>query len=94
VLFQSVAQSVGPNALGVLLTGMGEDGAAGLVEMRDGGAFTMAQDEKSSVVWGMPGAAVRLGGADMVLPLNRIAEACMNHCSSTAISGSRTGTEE
>jgi len=91
VLFRSVAQCVGPNALGVLLTGMGEDGAAGLVEIRTAGAFTMAQDEKTSVVWGMPGTAVRLGGADMVLPLNRIAEACMKHCNSAAISGSRMG---
>ena len=79
VLFRSVAQSVGPNALGVLLTGMGEDGAAGLGEMHTAGAFTIAQDEKTSVVWGMPGAAVRLGGTDVVLPLDRVAEACMSH---------------
>jgi two-component system chemotaxis response regulator CheB len=91
VLFRSVAQCVGPNALGVLLTGMGEDGAAGLVQMRAAGAFTIAQDEKTSVVWGMPGAAVHLGGADMVLPLDRIAKACMSHCDHAAISGSRTG---
>jgi len=78
VLFRSVAQCVGPNALGVLLTGMGEDGAASLAEMRAAGALTIAQDEKTSVVWGMPGAAVRLGAADLVLPLNHVAEACMS----------------
>jgi two-component system chemotaxis response regulator CheB len=73
VLFRSVAQSVGPNALGILLTGMGDDGARGLKEMRDAGSHTLAQDEKTSVVWGMPGAAVKLGGADDVLPLDQIA---------------------
>ena len=79
VMFRSVAQCAGSNSLGVLLTGMGEDGAVALKEMRTAGAFTIAQDEKTSVVWGMPGTAVRLGGADRVLPLERIAEACMGH---------------
>ena len=73
VLFRSVAQAAGPNAVGVLLTGMGEDGARGLLEMREAGARTLAQDETTSVVWGMPGAAVRLGAAEEVLPLGRIA---------------------
>jgi two-component system, chemotaxis family, protein-glutamate methylesterase/glutaminase len=77
VLFRSVAQNVGPNAVGVILTGMGDDGARGLKEMLDAGARTMAQDEASSVVWGMPGAAVRLGGAQDVLPLGRMAEHIM-----------------
>jgi two-component system chemotaxis response regulator CheB len=72
VLFRSVAQNVGPNAVGVILTGMGDDGARGLKEMLDAGARTMAQDEASSVVWGMPGAAVKLGGAQEVLPLSRV----------------------
>ena len=73
------ASESGPNAVGVLLTGMGEDGAAALKEMHMAGAFTIAQDEKTSIVWGMPGAAVSLGAADKVLPLERIARACMNH---------------
>jgi len=72
VLFRSAAQSAGPNAISVILTGMGNDGAAGMKEMQETGAHTIAQDEKTSVVWGMPGAAVELGGVDTVLPLNRI----------------------
>jgi two-component system chemotaxis response regulator CheB len=71
-MFRSVAQNVGPNATGVLLTGMGDDGARGLKEMLDAGAGTIAQDEASSVVWGMPGAAVKLNAADHVLPLHRV----------------------
>ena len=74
VLFRSVALNAGANAVGVILTGMGEDGARGLLEMKQAGATTLAQDEASSVVWGMPGSAVRLGAADEVLPLDRIAE--------------------
>ena len=77
VLFRSVAQSVGPNALGVILTGMGSDGAQGLLEMREAGASTMAQDEETSVAWGMPKEAVKLGGVDRILPLDRIAKEIM-----------------
>jgi two-component system chemotaxis response regulator CheB len=77
VLFRSVAQQVGPNAVGVMLTGMGDDGARGMKEMRDAGAPTLAQDEATSVVWGMPGAAVRLGAVVEVLPLSAIAGAVM-----------------
>lgn len=73
VLFRSVAQEAGPNAIGVLLTGMGDDGARGLKEMQEAGAHTIAQDERTSVVWGMPGAAVKLGAADSVLALEKIA---------------------
>ena len=73
VMFRSVAQNVGPNAVGVLLTGMGDDGARGLKEMLEAGAGTIAQDEASSVVWGMPGSAVKLGAATHVLPLQQIA---------------------
>lgn len=72
VLFRSVAQNVGPNALGVILTGMGNDGAAGLLEMQAAGAKTLAQDEATSVVWGMPGEAVKAGGVDEILPLGKI----------------------
>lgn len=72
VLFQSVAREAGPRGLGVLLTGMGEDGAAGLLDMRRSGAFTLAEHESSAVVYGMPAAAVRLSAAVGVLPLDRI----------------------
>ncbi len=74
VLFRSVDEAAGDNALGVLLTGMGADGAQGLKQMHDSGLKTIAQDENSSVVWGMPGEAVKLGATDYVLPLNKIAE--------------------
>ena len=73
VLFRSVAQSVGPNAIGVILTGMGDDGARGLLEMKQAGAPTVGQDEASSVVWGMPGEAVKLGSVDTQLALGKIA---------------------
>jgi two-component system chemotaxis response regulator CheB len=73
VLFRSVAQEAGYNAIGVLLTGMGKDGAQGLLEMRQGGSPTIAQDEATSVVWGMPGEAVQIGAAVEELPLQRIA---------------------
>jgi two-component system, chemotaxis family, protein-glutamate methylesterase/glutaminase len=69
VLFRSVAQQAGRNAIGVILTGMGKDGALGLKEMRDAGARTVAQDEATSIVWGMPGEAVAVGAAADVLPL-------------------------
>jgi two-component system, chemotaxis family, protein-glutamate methylesterase/glutaminase len=84
VMFRSVAQHVGPNAVGVLLTGMGDDGARGLKEMMDRGAGTIAQDEASSVVWGMPGAAVRLGAAMHVLPLQHIAVQTLNLAAAAA----------
>ncbi len=74
VMFRSVAQNVGPNAIGVILTGMGDDGAAGLKEMLEAGAPTMVQDEKTSVVWGMPGEAYKIGAAEEVLPLSEIAK--------------------
>ncbi len=72
VLFHSVAENVGPNAVGVILTGMGDDGARGMKAMHDAGAHTIAQDEATSVVWGMPGEAVAHGGVDEVLPLDAI----------------------
>ena len=78
VLFRSVAQNAGSNAIGVILTGMGADGARGLGEMRETGAITMAQDEQSSVVWGMPGTAVKLNAVDHVMSVNNIASKLTN----------------
>ena len=79
VLFRSVAQNVGPNAIAVMLTGMGADGAEGMKEMRDAGAFTVVQDEATSVVWGMPGAAYKLGAATEVKALDDIAATLMKN---------------
>ncbi len=73
VMFRSVAQHVGPNAIGIILTGMGDDGARGLKEMRDAGAPTVGQDEQSSVVWGMPREAFECGAVETVLPLQKVA---------------------
>lgn len=72
VLFKSVAKSAGSNAIGVLLTGMGHDGADGMVEMRNAGAHTFAQDEASCVVFGMPKVAYERGGTDKLVPLDAI----------------------
>lgn len=79
VLFQSVARAAGPNAVGVLLTGMGADGARGLLAMREAGAHTFAQNEASCVVFGMPKEAIALGAADEVLPLDRMAPSVLAH---------------
>ncbi|MDF1588172.1 MAG: chemotaxis response regulator protein-glutamate methylesterase [Gammaproteobacteria bacterium] len=73
VLFRSMAQNVGANAIGILLTGMGDDGAQGMLEMKQAGAFNFVQDEKSSVVWGMPGQAVKIGAATLQVPLVQVA---------------------
>jgi len=75
VMFTSVSETVGEHAVGVLLTGMGADGAQGMLKMRQAGAFTIAQDEASCVVYGMPREAVRLGGVDQVVGLSEIAAA-------------------
>jgi two-component system chemotaxis response regulator CheB len=72
VLFRSVAKHAGANALGIIMTGMGDDGAAGLLEMRKAGARTVAQDEDSCVVYGMPREAVRRGGVEKSVPLKAI----------------------
>ncbi len=72
VLFRSAARHAGSQAFGILLTGMGNDGARGLLEMKEAGAMTIAQDEASSVVFGMPGAAIKLGAANRVLSLKMI----------------------
>lgn len=74
VLFRSVARHAGKNAVGVILTGMGDDGARGLLEMKNAGAFTVAQDEESSVVFGMPKRAIEIGAVDKVESLNKIPE--------------------
>lgn len=73
VLFRSVARYAGRNAVGILMTGMGDDGARGMLEMHQNGAVTIAQDEATCVVFGMPAEAIKLGGVDLVLPLPRIA---------------------
>jgi two-component system chemotaxis response regulator CheB len=73
LLFESGSEYYGAGSVGVLLTGMGDDGALGLAKLRDAGAVTIAQDEASSVVYGMPAAAVALGAVDQVLPLTKIA---------------------
>jgi two-component system chemotaxis response regulator CheB len=77
VLFQSCARAAGPNAVGVILTGMGDDGARGLLAMRSAGARTVAQDEATSVVFGMPKEAIAMGAAEFIEPLPRIAQAAL-----------------
>lgn len=72
VLFRSVAEAAGQNALGIIMTGMGDDGARGLLQMRQAGAQTVAEDEASCVVFGMPKEAIRLGAAAEVMPLDHI----------------------
>jgi two-component system chemotaxis response regulator CheB len=83
VLFRSVAASAGANAVGAILTGMGDDGAAGLLEMKQAGAFTLAQDEESCVVYGMPREAVERGAVDEVVPLERMASAILHGVATT-----------
>ncbi|MEQ8525965.1 chemotaxis response regulator protein-glutamate methylesterase [Gracilimonas sp.] len=75
VMFNSVAQAAGLNAMGVILTGMGADGAQGLLNMKEKGAYTIAQDEATSVVYGMPREAAKLGAAEEILPLQSIPDA-------------------
>lgn len=72
VLFRSAANCAGKNAIGIIMTGMGDDGASGMLEMRNSGAYTMAQDEESCVVFGMPKEAISLGGVDEVVPLHEL----------------------
>jgi two-component system chemotaxis response regulator CheB len=77
VLFRSVAQAAGPNAVGVIMTGMGDDGASGLLELRQSGASTLAQDEATCAVFGMPKEAVARGAVQSVLPLHRLGDAAL-----------------
>lgn len=79
VLFRSAARYAGANAVGVILTGMGDDGARGMLEMKEAGASTIAQDEATSVVFGMPNEAIKRGAADFVLPLPAIAGSMLTH---------------
>jgi two-component system chemotaxis response regulator CheB len=85
VLFQSMAQSLGADALGVLLTGMGDDGASGLQSIRRSGGYTIAEDETTAVVYGMPGAAVRIGAVCESLPLPKIAPRILELVSSKSL---------
>jgi two-component system chemotaxis response regulator CheB len=80
VLFRSAARYAGKNALGVIMTGMGDDGAQGMLELKDAGAYTIAQDENSCVVFGMPNEAIKLGGVAKVLPLDDIGSSIMRAC--------------
>ncbi len=80
VLFRSAARYAGANAVGVIMTGMGDDGAKGMKEMKDAGAFTVAQDETTSVVFGMPHEAIKLKAVDKVVPLHQIAATVLNSC--------------
>jgi two-component system chemotaxis response regulator CheB len=79
VLFRSAARYAGPNAVAVIMTGMGDDGARGILEMKQAGAATIAQDEATSVVFGMPNEAIKRGAVDSILPLDAIAEAILTH---------------
>ena len=80
VLFRSAARYAGKNAVGVIMTGMGDDGAHGMKEMHDAGAITIAQDEASCVVYGMPHEAVKLGGVNKIMPLQNIAHEVLRLC--------------
>jgi two-component system chemotaxis response regulator CheB len=79
VLFRSAARYAGQNAIGAILTGMGDDGARGMLEMKQAGAVTIAQDEATCVVFGMPKEAIRMNGVDKVLPLTSIAGSILTH---------------
>jgi len=87
VLFRSVAKYAGANAVGVMLTGMGNDGAKGMLEMKQAGAINIAQDEKSCVVFGMPKEAIALGAVDHVLPLDQIAQKALQLASTRPAHG-------
>ena len=80
VLFRSAARYAGSNVVGVIMTGMGDDGAKGMLEMKEAGSYNIAQDEATSVVFGMPQEAIKLGGIDKVYPLDKIAGAVLRQC--------------
>jgi two-component system, chemotaxis family, protein-glutamate methylesterase/glutaminase len=79
VLFRSAARYAGQNAVAVIMTGMGDDGARGMLEMKEAGAATIAQDEATSVVFGMPNEAIKRGAVDTILPLEAIAGSILTH---------------
>ncbi|MGD0229400.1 MAG: chemotaxis response regulator protein-glutamate methylesterase [Syntrophorhabdales bacterium] len=79
VLFRSAARHAGKNGIGVIMTGMGDDGAKGMLEMKEAGAYTIGQDEASCIVFGMPKEAIKLGAVDNVVPLEHIASTILNH---------------
>jgi two-component system chemotaxis response regulator CheB len=89
VLFRSVAHAAGANAVGIILTGMGKDGASGLLEMRRAGASTIGQDEATCVVYGMPKAAYDCGAVEIELPIRKIAQQVLHHCAAIAGRGVR-----
>ena len=87
VLFRSAARYAGPNAIGVILTGMGDDGAGGMLEMKQAGATTIAQDEATCVVFGMPNEAIKRGAVDRVLPLGIIADVLVQMTRESRLTG-------
>ncbi len=84
ILFQSAARVAGSNVIGVILTGMGKDGAAGMLEMKQAGAYNFAQDEQTSMVFGMPKEAIALGGVDGTVPIQKMAQRVLLQCSNNA----------
>ena len=90
VLFRSVAGSAGPNAVGVIMTGMGNDGAEGLLEMKRAGSITIAQDEATCVVFGMPKEAIELGAVDEVIPLERIATTLLRRAEAAVLARAKS----
>jgi two-component system chemotaxis response regulator CheB len=80
VLFRSAARYAGKNAVGVIMTGMGDDGAHGMKEMKEAGSINIAQDEATCIVFGMPNEAIKLGGVDKILPLEKIAAEVLRLC--------------
>jgi chemotaxis response regulator CheB len=90
VLFRSAARYAGRNAVGVIMTGMGDDGARGMLELKQAGAATIAQDEATSVVFGMPNEAIKRGAVDTILPLPAIAGSILTHPGDEQVTGGKT----
>ena len=89
MLFHSAAQAAGPNAIGVILTGMGKDGALDMLDMHQAGAHTFAQDENTCVVFGMPKEAIAAGGLDEIVPLQEMSRAVLAHLTRMGSTGMR-----